>query len=46
VGKIAQREAISVERMRVEMANFVDGVRPVVKKRIKDMVTDEDLDLS
>jgi hypothetical protein len=44
--KIAQEEAISVERMRVEMANFVDDVGPVVRKRIKDMVTDKDLDLS
>jgi hypothetical protein len=46
VGKIAKREAISVKRMRVEMANFVDDVGPVVRKRIREMVTDDDLDLS
>jgi hypothetical protein len=46
VSKIAQKEAISVERMRVEMANFVDDVGPVARKRIRDMVLDEDRDLS
>jgi hypothetical protein len=45
-GEIAQKEAISVERMRVEMANFVDDVGPVVRKRIRDMVLDEARDLS
>ena len=44
--EIAEKEAISVERMRVEMANFVDDVGPLVRQRIKDMVTDEDLELS
>jgi hypothetical protein len=44
--KIAEKEAISVERLRIEMANFVDDVGPLVRKRIKDMVIDEDLDLS
>jgi hypothetical protein len=46
VGEIAEKEAISVERMRVEMANFVDDVGPVVRKRIRDMVLDEARDLS
>jgi hypothetical protein len=32
--------------MRVEMANFVDDVGPVVRKRIKAMLQDEHLDLS
>jgi hypothetical protein len=45
-GEIAQKEAISVERMRVEMANFVDDVGPVVRKRIRYMVLDEEQDLS
>jgi hypothetical protein len=44
--QIAQKEAISVERMRVEMANFVDDVGPVVRRRIRDMLSDEDLNLS
>src|SRR5215211_7219597 len=46
VSKIAHKEAISVERMRVEMVNFVDDVGPAVRQRIKDMLSDEDLDLS
>ena len=46
VGEIAQKEAISVERMRVEMANFVDDVGPVDRRRIRDMLSDEDLNLS
>jgi hypothetical protein len=45
-GEIAEKEAISVERMRVEMANFVDDVGPEVRRRIKDMLSDEDLNLS
>jgi hypothetical protein len=45
-GEIAQKEAISVERMRVEMANFVDDVGPVDRRRIRDMLSDEDLNLS
>jgi hypothetical protein len=28
------------------MANFVDDVGPLVRQRIREMVTDEDLDLS
>jgi hypothetical protein len=46
VSKIAHKEAISVERMRVEMVNFVDDVGPAVRQRIKDMLSDEDLNLS
>jgi hypothetical protein len=46
VGEIAQKEAISVERMRVEMANFVDDVGPEVRWRIRDMLADEDRELS
>ena len=46
MSKIAHKEAISVERMRVEMVNFVDDVGPAVRQRIKDMLSDEDLDLS
>jgi hypothetical protein len=30
-GEIAEKEAISVERMRVEMANFVDDVGPELR---------------
>jgi len=45
-GEIAQKEAISVERMRVEMANFVDDVGPEVRRRIRDMLQDEDRELS
>jgi hypothetical protein len=45
-GEIAQKEAISVERMRVEMANFVDDVGPEVRRRIRDMLADEDRELS
>jgi len=44
--QIAQKEAISVERMRVEMANFVDDVGPVDRRRIREMLSDEDLNLS
>jgi hypothetical protein len=32
-GEIAEKEAVSVERMRVEIANFVDDVGPLVRKR-------------
>ena len=46
VGEIAEKEAISVERMRVEMANFVDDVGPEVRRRIRDMLADEDRELS
>jgi hypothetical protein len=46
VGEIAQKEAISVERMRVEMANFVDDVGPEVRRRIREMLSDEDRELS
>jgi hypothetical protein len=45
-GEIAQKEAISVERMRVEMANFVDDVGPEVRRRIREMLADEDRELS
>jgi hypothetical protein len=45
-GEIAEKEAISVERMRVEMANFVDDVGPEVRQRIRDMLADEDRELS
>jgi hypothetical protein len=45
-GEIAEKEAISVERMRVEMANFVDDVGPEVRRRIRDMLADEDRELS
>jgi hypothetical protein len=45
-GEIAQKEAISVERMRVEIANFVDDVGPEVRRRIRDMLADEDRELS
>jgi hypothetical protein len=45
-GEIAEKEAISVERMRVEMANFVDDVGPEVRQRIRDMLADEDIELS
>ena len=45
-GEIAEKEAISVERMRVEMANFVDDVGPEVRRRIRDMLDDEDRELS
>ncbi len=45
-GEIAEKEAISVERMRVEMANFVDDVGPFVRKRILEMLQDEDRELS
>jgi hypothetical protein len=44
--EIAQKEAISVERMRVEMANFIDDVGPEVRRRIRDMLDDEDRELS
>jgi hypothetical protein len=46
VGEIAEKEAISVERMRVEIANFVDDVGPEVRRRIRDMLADEDRELS
>jgi hypothetical protein len=46
VGEIAEKEAISVERMRVEMANFVDDVGPEVRQRIKEMLQHGDRDLS
>jgi hypothetical protein len=46
VGEIAEKEAISVERMRVEMANFVDDVGPLVRQRILEMLADEDRELS
>jgi hypothetical protein len=45
-GEIAQKEAISVERMRVEIANFVDDVGPEVRRRIRDILADEDRELS
>jgi hypothetical protein len=45
-GEIAEKEAISVERMRVEMANFVDEVGPEVRRRIREMLQDEDHELS
>jgi hypothetical protein len=45
-GEIAEKEAISVERMRVEMANFVDDVGPEVRRRIREMLADEDRELS
>jgi hypothetical protein len=45
-GEIAEKEAISVERMRVEMANFVDDVGPEVRRRIREMLQDEDRELS
>ena len=45
-GEIAQKEAISVERMRVEMANFVDDLGPEVRRRIRDLLADEDADIS
>src|SRR5215213_7542974 len=45
-GEIAQKEAISVERMRVEMANFVDDVGPEIRRRIRDMLAHEDRELS
>jgi hypothetical protein len=45
-GEIAEKEAISVERMRVEMANFVDDVGPEVRWRIREMLQDEDRELS
>ena len=45
-GDIAEKEAISVERMRVEMANFVDDVGPEVRRRIREMLQDEDRELS
>jgi len=45
-GEIAEKEAISVERMRVEMANFVDDVGPEVRQRIRDMLADENRELS
>jgi hypothetical protein len=46
VGEIAEKEAISVERMRVEMANFVDDVGPLIRQRILEMLQDEDCELS
>jgi hypothetical protein len=45
-GEIAEKEAISVERMRVEMANFVDDVGPEVRRRIREILEDEDRELS
>jgi hypothetical protein len=45
-GEIAEKEAISVERMRVEIANFVDDAGPEVRKRILEMLQDEDRELS
>jgi len=45
-GEIAEKEAKSVERMRVEMANFVDDVGPEVRQRIRDMLADENRELS
>jgi hypothetical protein len=45
-GEIAEREAISVERMRVEIANFVDDVGPEVRQRIREMLQDENRELS
>jgi hypothetical protein len=45
-GEFAEKEAISVERMRVEIANFVDDVGPEVRQRIRDMLADEDRELS
>jgi hypothetical protein len=45
-GEIAEKEAISVERMRVELANFVDDVGPEVRRRIREMLADEDRELS
>ncbi len=45
-GEIAEKEAISVERMRVEMANFVDDVGPEIRRRIRYMLADEDRELS
>jgi hypothetical protein len=45
-GEIAEKEAISVERMRVEMANFVDDVGLPVRQRILETLCDEDRELS
>jgi hypothetical protein len=45
-GQIAEKEAISVGRMRVEMANFVDYVGPEVRRRIGEMLAEEDRELS
>jgi hypothetical protein len=45
-GEIAEKEAISVERMRVEIANFIDDAGPEVRKRILEMLQDEDRELS
>ncbi len=36
VGEIAEKEAISVERMRVEVANFFDDISPILREAIKD----------
>jgi hypothetical protein len=45
-GEIAEKEAISVERMRVEIANFVDDVGPEVRQRIREILEDENRELS
>ena len=44
--KRAEGMAISVERMRGEMADFVDDVGPKVRERLRNMLSDEDTDIS
>ena len=45
-GEIAQKEAISVDRMRVEMANFVDDVGPELRREILERLSDPDCRVS
>src|SRR5215212_7105371 len=45
-GEIAEKEAISVERMRVEMANFVDDVGPELRREIRERLRDPDYHIS
>ena len=45
-GEIAEKEAISVERMRVEMANFVDDVGPELRREILERLSDPDYHIS
>jgi hypothetical protein len=44
--EIAEKEAISVERMRVEMANFVDDVGPELRQEILERLRDPNCHVS
>jgi hypothetical protein len=45
-GEIAEQEAISIERMRVEMANFVDDVGPELRREVRERLRAPDYHIS